>query len=306
MTVEAKKASVPAATPEPEPKQVPSEQQPPPPPPKGDNQQPPPPARSSHDTHKDKFSIPGSQDTRPPLLPCFTLDFFSPRSLHPTKTITVNPHYLTNFVGRIYDQQEQLCHNALPIERGHYIRMIKTLVLKRVQDVHEKCFNARAPHFVRLYRNIIVPKPIYDLMCAIGRGFNVHDGYHYYMSPVAQPNANPPNWWAIDHDILTNYQQFSRRMSPLYMHVEFPSTNDYDGRFIGCTRLQEDHGRTSVLASTPAPTPADGLLRIMNPDGFFGGDVPAVETCSYRLCDETVVAPVMNAFIGSAVLASNS
>ena len=73
---------------------------------------------------------------------------------------------------------------------------------------------------MRLYRNIIVPKPVYDLLAALGRGFNHHDGHHYYMTPVAQPNANPPNWWQIDNGILTNYQQFSRRMSPLYQEED--------------------------------------------------------------------------------------
>jgi len=263
-------------------------------------------ARPAQDTSRDKFSNPGGLSTRPPLPECFTLDFFSPRSLHLTKTITVDPNQVEAFANAIYAQMEQLCVNVLPIDQANYARMIKTLILKRVQDVHEKCFNQRAPHFVRLYRNIMVPKPIYDLMLAIGRGFNIHDGHHYYMSSVAYPAANAPDFWQLDAAILTAYQQFSRRMSTLYQHVEFPSSNDYDGRAIGCTRVQVAHGRSSVLASTPAPTPADGLLRIMIPDAFFGGDVPLVANCSYRLCDETVIAPVQNAYIGSAILKTNS
>jgi len=266
----------------------------------------PPPAKPAQDTSRDKFSIPGGNSTRPPLPECFTLDFFSPRSLHPTKTITVNPDMIENFVNAIFQQQEQLCTSALPINQANFARMIKTLVLKRVQDVHEKCFNQRANHFVRLYRNIMVPKPIYDLMSALGRGFNIHDGHHYYMSPVAQPAANPPDFWTIDNNILTAYQQFARRMAPLYQYVEFPSSNDYDGRSIGCTRIQEANGRSSVLSSTPAPTPADGLLRILNPDGFLAGDVPAMDACSFRLCDETFTAPVLNAYVGSSVLNTNS
>lgn len=263
-------------------------------------------ARFNEDSHKDKFSNPGAQSTRPPLPECFALDFFSPRSLHLTKTIIVDPNQIENFAIAIHQQQEQLCTNVLPIDAANYARMIKTLVLKRVQDVHEKCFNQRAPHFVRLYRNIMLPKPIYDLMAALGRGFNIHDGHHYYMSPVAHPAANPPDFWQIDNNILTAYQQFSRRMSPIYQHVEFPNSNDYDGRSIGCTRVQIANGRSSVLASTPAPTPADGLLRILIPDAFFAGDVPAMAACSYRLCDETVVQPVLNAYIGASVLQTNS
>ena len=81
-----------------------------------------------------------------------------------SKTITVNPSETTAFITNIYEQQEQLCSNALPLTVDEYVRMIKTIILKRVQDIHEKCFNQRAPNFMRLYRNIIVPKPVYDLL----------------------------------------------------------------------------------------------------------------------------------------------
>ena len=44
----------------------------------------------------------------------------------------------------------------------------------------------------------------------------------------------------------------------------------------------------------------------MNPDAFFAGDVPAMGACSYRLCDETFLPPVINAYVGSSVLQTNS
>ena len=57
-----------------------------------------------------------------------------------SKTITVNPSETTAFITNIYEQQEQLCSNALPLTVDEYVRMIKTIILKRVQDIHEKCF----------------------------------------------------------------------------------------------------------------------------------------------------------------------
>jgi len=265
-----------------------------------------PPPASSQDTSRDKFSNPGAQITRPPIATCFALDFFAPRAIHCTRTIIVNPDKLDDFVNAVYKQLEQLCNNALPLTQAQYLRMIKTFILKRVQDVHEKCINERADNYVRFYRNIILPKPVYDLAVSLGRGFNIHDGYHYFMTPCAKPSKGAPDYWTIDEDILAEYQRFSRRMSPMYQHVEFPSSSDYDGRAIGCTRIETVDGRVIVRSSTPAATPFDGLVRVMNPDDFFTGELPQLNRCNYRITDEILLSSVRNAFVGSPVVDTNS
>ena len=71
----------------------------------------------------------------------------------------------------------------------------------------------------------------------IGCGFDPADGCHYYMSPVAKPANNPPNWWNVDAAILEQYVQMTRRMCSLYQHAEFPSPDDTDGRALGVTRV---------------------------------------------------------------------
>ena len=82
--------------------------------------------------------------------PEWLLEGLSPFSHHVTKTITVDPAQINHFIGLIYDQQEQLCMHALPIARNDYIRMCQTLLLKRVQDVHQRCFNTRADGLLRM------------------------------------------------------------------------------------------------------------------------------------------------------------
>ena len=90
------------------------------------------------------------------------------------------------------------------------------------------------------------------------------------------------------------------------MHVEFPCSNDSDGRAIGVTRVQAVGNLTEVLAKTPTPTPADGLLRMMNPDALFAGNVPPVADCGFRIGGNQLLASVQLAFVGSAVIDSNS
>ena len=244
--------------------------------------------------------------TRPPLPTQFSLDFFSPLSLHRTKTIIIDPAQIETFVGLIYDQLEQLCVNTLPITKADYTRMCQTLVLKRVQDVHEKCFHQRSTNLVRIYCNLKIPKPLYDLLSALGRGYDPADGVHYYMTPCAKPSQTPPSWWTIDDTIIGNFVQMSHRLYRLYSHVEFPASSDFDGRAIAVTRVQTVNNMTSVFSKTPTPTPADGLIRMMNPDALFAGDVIPIPQCGFRLCDEQYLESVRYAYIGSGVLDANS
>ena len=237
--------------------------------------------------------------------PEWLLEGLSPISLHLTKTITVDPAHINHFIGLIYDQQEQLCMQALPIARNDYIRMCQTLLLKRVQDVHVRCFNTRAANFVRIYCNLDVPKPLYDLMSAIGRGFDPADGCHYFMSPVTKPAANPPNWWNVDAAILEHYVQMTRRMNSLYQHVEFSSPNDTDSRALGVTRVRVMDNLSQVVSKTPTPTPAEGLLRMMCPDALLAGDVVPIDQCGFRLGDQQFSESFRLAYVGSAVLPSN-
>lgn len=70
--------------------------------------------------------------------------------------------------GMTYDQQSELTTIDLPIDRLMFIRVWKTLILKRLQDVFEQEKRVRAQHFVRLARNQLLPAPLADLLYALG------------------------------------------------------------------------------------------------------------------------------------------
>lgn len=57
--------------------------------------------------------------------------------------------------GRTYDQMLQIVNADLPITRDNFIRMWKTLILKRVQDVYGKEKHVRPANFIRLERSIL-------------------------------------------------------------------------------------------------------------------------------------------------------
>ena len=78
----------------------------------------------------------------------------------------------------------------LPITLKQFIRMWRTLILKRVQDVIEKQLLARPDHFVRLSRNIMLPAPCADLLYSLRQFHSNANGLIYNISQPAR--ADPP------------------------------------------------------------------------------------------------------------------
>lgn len=126
---------------------------------------------------------------------------------------------------RLTKDDEQF--QALPINRADFILMWKTLLLKLSQDVYEQEKHQRAPNFVRLVRNVLLPAPLADLF-SIGQHHSAARGYIYNVVPPVKPNE-PPAWWEIDAQILIHFQTAIHCMKSLYMMKEYPlmSDNEY-------------------------------------------------------------------------------
>lgn len=131
--------------------------------------------------------------------------------------------------GLVYDQLEQLVNVNLPITRDEFIRVYKTLLLKRVQDVYEKEKLVRPDHYVRIARNIQLPAPLAETLSAIGSFHSAADGMIYHAVQPARA-ANPENWWAVDNDLILNWSKAIGRLSHQYVMSEFPSFTDYADR----------------------------------------------------------------------------
>lgn len=115
----------------------------------------------------------------------------------------------------VYLQLAQLVNVDLDITQENFIRMWKTIILKRSQDVYEKEKHTRPNHYVRLSPLLLVPAPLGDLLYSIGQYHNVNEGVVYDTSPLAQAAATE-NWWTVDAEILAQWIRTMSRMSKLY------------------------------------------------------------------------------------------
>lgn len=142
------------------------------------------------------------------------------------------------FPGMVYDQMSQLTTIDLPIDRPGFIRVWKTLILKRLQDVFEQEKRVRAQHFVRLARNQLLPAPLADLLHSLGSFHSPATGVIHHMTPPAQAAA-PENWWNVDNVLFVNWLLSINRMKHLFAMKEFPMVNDYETRPIMLTGIIE-------------------------------------------------------------------
>lgn len=165
--------------------------------------------------------------------------------------------------GATYDQMVQLSNVNLNLDRESFIRMWKTLLLKRVQDTYEKAVHMRADNYVRLERGIIVPAPLSDLLYSIGSNLSPVTGHLHVAVPPARPAAPEP-WWNLDADITLQWNQTMGRLSNLYVMKEFPSPSDYENKPIMLVLRNEVNHYVTTKAWTNEPTMQDGYIAAAN------------------------------------------
>lgn len=168
--------------------------------------------------------------------------------------------------GEVYDQILKMCTFPLPITRANFIRMWKTLILKRIQDIYECEKKQRPDNFVRLVRTIMMPAPLADLLFSIGSFTSTHTGKEHQIVPPPRP-AQPEPFWNTDQAVLDNWNQFINRTQRYYQMKEYPSQREVDSRPLILTYVNTNAaGLTQVKAVTNEPKLQDAFIRAMNDD----------------------------------------
>lgn len=238
------------------------------------------PPPSGPPSHRGSASVDASRFRLPQR---YTLDFGRLDKDYFIRDIRVDIDNQETLATATYHALEQQTQMDLPINLENFIRMWKTLILKRVQDVYENEKCQRAENFVRLIRNITMPAPLADLLYSLGACLDPTSGVLYHITPPARP-AQPQPWWNVDPAILANWILTMNRMQHLFTMKEFPSIREYDGRPLMLTAIQDRlDGTRIVKAFSNQPTPADGFIRFVNDELFENGI--AYNDCHLRLTD---------------------
>lgn len=205
----------------------------------------------------------------------------------------------------VYRQIESIVSIDLTITLAQFIRMWKTLYLKRLQDVFEAEKHQRHANFVRVGRQVPLPGPLADLMHAVGFHHSHADGHMYHVVPPAAP-AQPEAWRAIDQGILNLWTRELSRASPLYTIKEFPAMNQCADRPLCLTLKHEVNNLAHIKAWTNEPAPTDAYIRAVNDDLFAAHAFINFDNASLTMTHQLDVTTLRAQYAGSYVINANS
>jgi len=202
--------------------------------------------------------------------------------------------------GAVWDQISDLLTVEPIISRENFIRMWKTIILKRLVDVFSKEKGRRHNHYIRLDYSIIVPRPLGELLYSIGQFRNLHNGITYDVVPPTQ-SAQPEPWWTVDNTILNQWIRFINRVSFLYEMLEMPKVTEFRDRPINMLNLADTAGGLRTVRSyTTGPTPSDGLLFFVN-DDLFTNHAASYDNCHLIVTEARTLQAVRDSYVGSYV-----
>lgn len=248
---------------------------------------------------------PAPAATAPALPPAPTPQAHAPRPQMLTQGLTLTPselgmfgrqdtdHAVNDYVINIdaqdvlpratWRQLHQLTFVDPPITEDNFVRMWKTLILKRVTDVYEQEKHRRSDQFVRLSRNLTIPAPLADLLYTLGSYFDPIEGVYHHIIPPPAP-AHPETWRTVDPTILQDWMTFINRMTPAFVMKEYPPMSQYQGsplmHYVRDTSLV---GFIKIKARFQTKNPADAYIRFLNDELFTAPYEPAA--CHYT-CTE--------------------
>lgn len=203
--------------------------------------------------------------------------------------------------GEVYDLLQQISTSILPITRINFIRVWKTLLLKRVQDIYENQYKQRPDNYVRLNRQITMPAPLADLLHTLGSFYSSHTGRHHYITPPVAPARKEP-FWNVDINNIRDWESLTRYMDRNYTMREFPSQRETDARAIVLTYRQDTNTHCRIKALTNEPRLADAFIRLTNDDLFLAHNRFTIANCALNMTADVHTSNVRGRYTAGYIL----
>lgn len=231
-------------------------------------------------------SAPTTSTSAIPFLsnPAILLEFGRLDSDHHSHEITINPGQWNVALTDLWVTLQSACRPmaAHGCQQADFLRMTRTLLLKRVQDVMEEQNFQRPENYVRLSRSIQLPAPVGDSLSVIGTFTSSIIGVRYTLTIPDRPAQNPPTWWTVDGQTVRRYQSLCDELEGRYVVRGFPRQSDYQGLLVMVyPQLNGQYGR--IKAYTNEPKLSDGFLRLINDDAVFENMPFAFEGCHLNM-----------------------
>lgn len=233
------------------------------------------------------------------LPPHLLLDFGSTRSDYHRVDMTLVVAGQDTVAAATWAQLSSLETRDIGITQAVFTKLWKTFMLKRAQDLFQQEKNRRAENFVRFYTNLPVPKPLYDLLCALGQCYDNTNGVTYDVIPPARLQQNPQDWYTLTAAELNTWIQEMRRYERVYEMCEFPQRSDFEGRALQRLSFNDTNAVRQVKARSTIVRPSDTLVTLMH-DQLFE-PMPNFAECHIVCTDQLHRSSVIASYVSSFV-----
>ncbi|XP_059487742.1 uncharacterized protein LOC132203757 isoform X1 [Neocloeon triangulifer] len=185
----------------------------------------------------------------------------------------------------------------LAMERSEFIRMWKSLLLARVQQVLRKEEFTEKPLFEPF--GTLVPAPLGELLDAIGSFSSQARGGIYRIKP---PENKGEDWWKMDNELLRKWWLLKTQMKRHYKLLEFPSKDDVQNRpLMLLLRPEEGQEEPFIKAWTNEPPPELPHLHLVNDPLFEIHHVIKYEHCALRYTNPCTELQYRSAYLASFI-----
>lgn len=235
--------------------------------------------------------------------PDLVLQFGRLNSTRRRVTVTVDPGKISRVIEATYQAMELTLGGMLvpSITMENFTRVIRTLIVKRLQDILEYQNGVRPTGALALARVLDVPQPIGELLYNMGPYYCQLNGKQYYYDLVAKPNADVPTWWTIDPTLLGKYRLFIDQCRSRYMILSFPRMTEMDGKPLMLVAREEANDMTTVKAYLNCAQPSDGFIRFVHEEFFT--DLPfTYNDCDLIMTPTLYTMDVVNLYVRSYII----
>lgn len=250
--------------------------------------------------------------------PAMTLNFGKMDSDYSIINHTIRIENQDTLSGLTYDQLAAVSNIQLNMTRAQFIRIWKTLIYKRVQDILMMEKQVRPVDQIHINRAILTPAPLADLLASLGEFHSAVTGHiHHIVLPDraarAQTRSQPaveaqpvPEHGTINRALLTQWNLLCARLKHNYIMKEFPPMDQESARPLVLTRMQATNDLIQIRAKTSEPTPNDALIRIVNDDLFVDNDRYDYAHCAITMTPLVDPEAIRGTYVGGYVLDNNA
>lgn len=188
----------------------------------------------------------------------------------------------------------------IPINAVNFLKINRTLLLRRMQDIVETQSFVRPGGQINISRGFQVPQPFGELLYALGPYYSKNSGIRHHLNIVPQPPAPPAavqDWRALDENAFVNYHQMVQLCSSRYAMVQFPRPSQIDGQPLMLVARQNIGGSVTCKGLSSEVTPADAFLRLIHMEMF--NPAPVYADAHFILTESLPQAPLRARYLGS-------